>query len=460
MVRRRQDRNPARIGHPILSARYEVESDDSRMDHFFHIFWRNIPSPLTETGQNDFMQKLRQIKLPSSKNAYLWKNRSRSQLGRRKAPARGSSGDLKDYSVRARVGAHEVDALPDTGAKYNFISQQFVEKVRLVPDDTAPEAIQLPGGSTIISPGSVRVPFVFHGEIKTYMLDCRILPSCTSDLILSGSFLRATDTLTKFKNRIRERLRNLKNCLRVSLLGNEEQRLWGALNGHHALALPDTGSDVMLVSAQWAKSNYLEVDYSPEHHLELEQGDGSKFITAGCVHDATWTFGDSEQQTRRDFYVVNDLPVDILFSSKFIFEFDLFSKFDHFMVDREQSPTVPGFYNVRLIGKYSPKLAKLEQESNTDLRSPNAVRAERVRRDRIRDIIDALDDPEKQNEARIKEQQRQRRWDSCRKEYERQQIRFITDGQAVAQGEGDCQESLKPKARWWKSIFIVRESRA
>ncbi|KAH7485991.1 hypothetical protein FOMA001_g5011 [Fusarium oxysporum f. sp. matthiolae] len=365
---------------------------------------------------------------------------------------------LKDYRVKAKVGEYEVDALPDTGAKYNFISQQFVVKGCHVPDNTTPEAIQLPCGKTVISPGTVKVPFVFQGEIKKYVLDCRILPGCTSDLVLSGSFLRATKTLTKFKNRIQGVLRNLKTCPRVSLLGNEEQRLWGRLNGHHVLALPDTGSDVMLVSAQWAKSNYLEVDYSPEHHLELEQGDGSKFFTIGCIHNATWTFGDSEQQTSWDFYVVNDLPVDILFSNEFIFEFDLFSKFEHFMVDHEFSLGLPGFYNVRLISKYSPELARLEEESNNDLRSPSAVRVERVRRDRIRDTIDALDDPAKQSEARVKEKQRQKQWDTRRKEHERQQkLAAIDPGQATAQGEGDGQQSPKPKKHWWESNFLVRE---
>ncbi|KAL7765805.1 hypothetical protein ACKLNR_003721 [Fusarium oxysporum f. sp. zingiberi] len=365
---------------------------------------------------------------------------------------------LKDYRVKAKVGEYEVDALPDTGAKYNFISQQFVVKGCLVPDNTTPEAIQLPCGKTVISPGTVKVPFVFQGEIKKYVLDCRILPGCTSDLVLSGSFLRATKTLTKFKNRIQGVLRNLKTCPRVSLLGNEEQRLWGRLNGHHVLALPDTGSDVMLVSAQWAKSNYLEVDYSPEHHLELEQGDGSKFFTMGCIHNATWTFGDSDQQTSWDFYVVNDLPVDILFSNEFIFEFDLFSKFEHFMVDHEFSLGLPGFYNVRLISKYSPELARLEEESNNDLRSPSAVRVERVRRDRIRDTIDALHDPAKQNEARVKEKQRQKQWDTRRKEHERQQkLAAIDPGQANAQGEGDGQQSPKPKKHWWERNFFVRE---
>ncbi|EXA43131.1 hypothetical protein FOVG_08159 [Fusarium oxysporum f. sp. pisi HDV247] len=365
---------------------------------------------------------------------------------------------LKDYRVKAKVGEYEVDALPDTGAKYNFISQQFVAKGCLVPDNTTPEAIQLPCGKTVISPGTVKVPFVFQGEIKKYMLDCRILPGCTSDLVLSGSFLRATKTLTKFKNRIQGVLRKLKTCPRVSLLGNEEQRLWGRLNGHHVLALPDTGSDVMLVSAQWAKSNYLKVDYSPEHHLELEQGDGSKFSTMGCIHNATWTFGDSEQQTSWDFYVVNDLPVDVLFSNEFIFEFDLFSKFEHFMVDHEFSLGLPGFYNVRLISKYSPELARLEEESNNDLRSPSAVRVERVRRDRIRDTIDALDDPAEQIEARFKENQRQKQWDTRRKEHERQQkLAAIDPGQAAAQGEGHGQQSPKPKKHWWESNFFVRE---
>jgi hypothetical protein len=157
---------------------------------------------------------------------------------------------------------------------------------------------------------------------------------------------------------------------RINLVGNEKQRLWGSLGGRPALALPDTGSDVMLVSAEWAKENNLEIDHEPRHRLGLELADGSKVFTMGIVHNATWTFGDSSKTVCCDFYVLDNLLVDVVFSNDFIFGLDVFSRFNHFMIDLDSMPDLSEFYNVRLISKYSQELARLEEESINNSKLP------------------------------------------------------------------------------------------
>lgn len=278
---------------------------------------------------------------------------------------------LKDYRVEASIGKQRVDALADTGAQSNFISQQFVEKLGIVSDDGIPRKIELPGGKQVLSPGTVKVPFSFFGEVKEYLLDCLIIPGCTSELILSGAFLRATKTLTTFKSRIKEKIRQIKkSTLRLNLVGNERQRLWGSLNNRSALALPDTGSDVMLVSADFAKKNKFEIDQDSQHRLELELAEGSRVFTTGIVRDAMWTFGDSSQSIYCDVYVLNHLSADVVFSNDFIFKHDVFSEFDSFMIDLDSMPDLSEFYNVRLISKYSDELTRLEEESINDSKFP------------------------------------------------------------------------------------------
>lgn len=41
--------------------------------------------------------------------------------------------------------------------------------------------------------------------------------------------------------------------------------------------------------------------------------DGSKVFTMGIVHDATWTFEDSARAVCYDFYVLDELLVDVVF---------------------------------------------------------------------------------------------------------------------------------------------------
>ncbi|KAJ4241531.1 hypothetical protein NW757_012230 [Fusarium falciforme] len=382
-----------------------------------------------------------------------WHTKSHFAPSNTNPPRRFSSG-LKNYRVKAKVGDHQVDALADTGAQSNFISPQFAKKVGLVPDKSAPRRIQLPGGKQIVSPGNVKVPFSFQGELKKYVLDCWIIPGCTNDLVLSRAFLSATKTLTEFKSRVKESmLNNLPKRLRLNLIGNERQRLWGSLNGRSALALPDTGSDVMLVSAQWAKENKLEVDCDSEHRLELEVADGSTVFTAGIVHNAIWTFGDMGEDVYCDFYVLEGLSVDVVFSNDFVFELDVFSEYCHLMVHLDELPGILEFCHVKLISKFGPQLASLEKESINDLNSPNARKAERNRRDRIRDAINALD-PAEQEMAWEAERRRRLVWDRHREQHERGQE--LTDPasseQTLAQdGHGD---SPNPKTRWWKKPRI------
>lgn len=391
--------------------------------------------------------------------------------------SRRFSSGLKDYRVEAIVGEHQVDALADTGAQSNFISAQFVDKVGLVPDGRGPTKIQLPGGKQIVSPGVVQVPFSFRGELKKHMLECWIIPGCTNDLILSGSFLRATKTLTKFKNRIKKSIRQSLTRLSFNLIGDERQRLWGSLNGKSVLALPDTGSDVMLVSAAWARENKLKIDRDLEHRLELELADGTNVFTTGVVHDARWRFGDSAQEVHSDFYVLEDLSVDVVLSSDFIFEFDVFSEFGQFVVDLDSTPDLAEFFNVKLIGKYSKELARLEIESFNDCKlhiylpppidkrnqnsniplavnSPNARKAERVRRDRIRDAINMLD-PSQQNETWEEERRRRLIWDRHYARHEREQrlADAASAKQTPAQGNG-AQGPANAKVRWWKKGFL------
>lgn len=129
--------------------------------------------------------------------------------------------NLKDRSVKAKVGKYHVDALPDTGAQCNLISSHLAEKAGLVPSEGTQLAIRLPTGKQVLSSGSVKIPFSFLGEANEYMLEFWVIPGCKSDLILSRRFLDATETLTKFTHRITTTTRKEASRYRLNLLGDE-----------------------------------------------------------------------------------------------------------------------------------------------------------------------------------------------------------------------------------------------
>ena len=63
-------------------------------------------------------------------------------------------------------------------------------------------------------------------------------------------------------------------------------------NGHPTLALPDTGSDLMLVSREYAQKLKLEVDWDFDNWLEVQFADGSTGWTSGVARNVEWTVDD------------------------------------------------------------------------------------------------------------------------------------------------------------------------
>ncbi|KAG4267393.1 hypothetical protein FPRO04_12953 [Fusarium proliferatum] len=335
------------------------------------------------------------------------------------------SSGATDYTVKALVGSNQyhIDALPDTGAKRNFVSQQLVESLGLVPKDRTKEIFRLPSGAAIRSCGTVDVPFTFFGESEHHLLDCCILPKCTQDLILCQTFLKATGTLTKFAHRITKSLRKSVPRFRFNLIEDDTCCLEGSFDAIPSIALADTGCDAMLISADFARRHSLEVDKGVEHRHLVEYADGSLNTTTGIIRDSTWQFRSSRSKIPCDFYVLDDLKADIVLSSHFIFQHEIFSQFEGDVVDMSLIPErdFGDLYNIRLISHYSSALRSLEASSIADMNSPGlfspgTIKAERVRRDQIRDAINALP-LEQQDQARINEKNRQEIWDGYRKRH-------------------------------------------
>ena len=279
----------------------------------------------------------------------------------------------KDYSVQGVVGDTPVSGAVDTGAERSCVSTEFAAIYGLSPQDGTQHTVKLGNGKTVQSPGIVSVPWRFADEPQTHSLECAIIPGCVHDLILGAKFLRLTETLTTFyKKRVKQTLRFLRNAhdlagkLRLGLLGAEKRRMWGYLNQKLASALPDSGSDVMLISAGYARSRGLHIDRARRHHLELQLGDGSYTTTCGLVKGLQWSFGDSGEAVTSDFYILEDLPVDIVLSNEFLFELDVFSRFGEYLVQLDSDFDIAELYPIKLIGIYSDELLELENQYIND----------------------------------------------------------------------------------------------
>lgn len=270
------------------------------------------------------------------------------------------SSGRKQYFVKGHLNNIALEAFPDSGADQCLISLSMASRlgVKVVPGTA--RTIHLANKKPVQSPGMIRVPWIFSGESTMHWLKCWVLPGCVHSLVLGNEFLKATKTLTRFASRIKSKPVGLPRRLRLRLLGEEKQRLWGFLNGHLTAALPDTGSDVMLISNDYAQKIGVTIDRDCENWLEVEFADGSTAWTSGVARNVPWTVGG--KTIRCDFHVLDDLCVDVVLSNDYLFETSAFSEHSDWLFDTNSEEDLFQLCNIRLIGRFSDNLMGLEDE--------------------------------------------------------------------------------------------------
>ncbi|KAL3450302.1 hypothetical protein BJX65DRAFT_270543 [Aspergillus insuetus] len=228
----------------------------------------------------------------------------------------------KEWIIPGKIAKIMVDACPDTGSCINVISLDFAREqgwpVRSRPN--LPR-VKLPGNRSIRPLGVITLPWRFTRESGVYNLDFYILRNCVYPVILGRRFLISSKSLRPgfFYSRFKEREVESKKRKRLCFLGSAGgNRTRGALNGHGAWALADTGSDVMIVSRSFARSLQLEVDTGDNHREWLEFADGSRRRTDGVVMNGEWSFGGDSPKYRDDFFVLDGIETDIILSSGFL----------------------------------------------------------------------------------------------------------------------------------------------
>jgi hypothetical protein len=256
-----------------------------------------------------------------------------------------ASDSFEEPTISGRLLDFDVSAFPDTGAATNFISLPYARQRGLRIDENVRKRVKVGDGSTIRVVGTTTLPFTFAGEPEKHNLTFHVLRKSVHDVVLGSTFLRASETFTRFAHRVGRRIREAvgNGIHRVHFLGSQ-QYVNGVANGVHVDAVPDTGADVSVMSAKFAKANGFDTDEDEQHRILLGFADGSTAKARGVVKDMAWKFGADEQTHLTDVYVLPSLPVDLVLGYGFLCRTDAFlgHKQDFWHVDD------PDRRNVRL----------------------------------------------------------------------------------------------------------------
>jgi hypothetical protein len=262
--------------------------------------------------------------------------------------------DRREYWVEAHINERLVRMFPDYGSALNLISADYVQREHLAIENGTRDNIRLPDGRLVETSGTLDLSFRLASETRTSTATFTILRRCVHDFILSGTFLRDTQTLTTFKHRIQQSLVPSQTPIRVCLHGTPQERIAGSINGRTVFACPDTGSDVNVIRRDIATALGLSISVDPEATL-LEFVDGSIVGVSGIVRHAKWRFGhivdparplDTNMQEDKsylsspqwkpgtdatvkntficNFYVIENLSVPVILSSNLLYDTNAF----------------------------------------------------------------------------------------------------------------------------------------
>lgn len=220
--------------------------------------------------------------------------------------------------IQCKLGGMQSSCLADTGAGANYMSLKYAQHRGFAIDRDRTGRVRLANGHETKTLAAVGLPLSFKNEKNAFQVQFHILLKYSRNVNIGSPFLRMTETLSRFVHRITSRLCS-RSSHRVRYMGGGEQLMEGQLNGTTVEALPDTGSDIMLLSEKFALQQGFHIDSSDQQRISLEFGDESFGRAVGVVRDLKWTYSDGPTGSfTADFYVLPGPDCDVLLSFDFL----------------------------------------------------------------------------------------------------------------------------------------------
>ena len=238
--------------------------------------------------------------------------------------------------IRGYLNGTAVAFFPDNQSAHDIVSHDYAKRKHLEINNSNQGRLRTARGSQVNALGTIALTVRFAEESKEYIREFQVLPKCVHDIILGSPFLRLTQTFTKFRHRVVKKLRGTSMRHRVCLTGSSQEMLSGWANGQSILALPDTGSDICLMSLRYAQERGYHIDTDLKHRKLLEFVDGSTAETFGRVEGFQWEFDRSDIHLHSpEVHVLENLQTDLLLGYEFLEDCDAFGTHEELFTEAE-----------------------------------------------------------------------------------------------------------------------------
>lgn len=263
-------------------------------------------------------------------------------------PERRRTRDVLPIKISGNTDSLEVKTCPDSGSDENIISLDLVRRLGLdIQKDQSgqePMHFSIANGKIIEAIGQVAASCAFVGpasDDSVFQCIFHVFSSLAVSAIMGMQFLRQTETLGRHKDRLVKEVVPSMQALQVKSIGRSKQSLVCRFDSYVGWANADTGSDLDLVSSEFARSRGFAIEPACE---KLEFADCSVGFTTGVIR-APFTVGHMSDEDgflphgmtmSLDVYVLEDLTVDILLGQSTVENLDIFGSYAESFV-----PSIP-----------------------------------------------------------------------------------------------------------------------
>ncbi|KAK8017529.1 hypothetical protein PG993_013855 [Apiospora rasikravindrae] len=261
------------------------------------------------------------------------------------------------------INNHEGKACPDSGSSENIMREDWTRdhklKVRRTPRDRR-KLFQLGNGRSVRAEGRVRADVRITRAASSSRPRKKewfyVFKECPVPIILGMPFLESEAIFTRNQHLLEACPKAYSDIDSLLWIGSPRNQIRCSLNGRQEVATADTGSDINLMSLEYAKKNGHWIDDRPEVRRRLQFGDRSVAETMGQVYVNNFSLdwrspaatmeleedgGIHDEKPQNDdmddtnkvyvwqyvvFHVLPDLPCDIILGRPLLKATDAFSQ--------------------------------------------------------------------------------------------------------------------------------------
>ncbi|KAL2845202.1 E1-E2 ATPase-domain-containing protein [Aspergillus pseudoustus] len=285
------------------------------------------------------------------------------------------------FVLPLRIAGAEIDALPDTGADENAISSACARLLGLKVERDAEgygssgTIFRLANGRVVKSCGVVSAPLSFskgnnnkQKNLKAPVV-FRVFNTLAVPMILGRKFLKDTETLTRYTNRLKKETTapfGSSAIPRILHMNIAKERMLCYVNGVPVYANADTGAEMNLASPQWAKRHGgADIEKPRPGYEEVMLADGSRARILGQFNARFQVSGDPKAKRKgrsrtstRQFFILDGLTSDVLLCQDLLFDVRAFQKQQKSFVVLS-SPTAGSFSDVNFVAWLSKREKRL-----------------------------------------------------------------------------------------------------